>query len=64
MYIVCLTIIMIVVSHFNFGKYKNRSVAEIFKIEPSYYDWMMKADFPLYTKKILTAIRMRDFNSK
>jgi len=49
---------------FNFGKYKNRSVAEIFKIEPSYYDWMMKADFPLYTKKILTAIRMRDFNSK
>lgn len=49
---------------FNFGKYKNRSVAEIFKIEPNYYDWMMKADFPLYTKKVLTAIRMRDFNSK
>ena len=49
---------------FNFGKYKNRSVAEIFKSEPSYYDWMMKADFPLYTKKVLTSIRMRDFNSK
>lgn len=49
---------------FNFGKYKNRSVAEIFKIEPNYYDWMMKADFPLYTKKVITAIRMRDFNSK
>ena len=47
---------------FNFGKYKGRSVAEIFSNEPSYYDWMMKADFPLYTKKIITGIKLRGFN--
>lgn len=44
---------------FKFGKYKDRLVEEIMSIEPSYYDWMMKADFPLYTKKILTNIRLR-----
>lgn len=31
---------------FNFGKYKGRSVREVLKAEPQYYDWMMKADFP------------------
>ena len=44
---------------FNFGKYKNKTVEEILKKEPSYYDWMMKADFPLYTKKVMTKIRLR-----
>ena len=48
---------------FNFGKYKGRSVEEVFEKEPQYYDWMMRADFPLYTKKILTAIKLRKFNS-
>lgn len=47
---------------FNFGKYKGKTVEEVFNIEPSYYDWMMKADFPLYTKKIITAIKLRGFN--
>ncbi len=45
---------------FGFGKYKGRSVAEIFDIEPSYYAWMMNGDFPLYTKKVITEIRMRE----
>lgn len=45
---------------FGFGKYKGRSVAEVFRAEPSYYAWMMNGDFPLYTKKIITEIRMRD----
>ncbi|MFD2515051.1 exonuclease domain-containing protein [Pontibacter locisalis] len=45
---------------FNFGKYKNVSVEEVLQKEPSYYDWMMKGDFPLYTKKILTRIRLRN----
>ncbi|MGP1514968.1 MAG: exonuclease domain-containing protein [Bacteroidales bacterium] len=40
----------------NFGKYKGRSVAEVFKAEPSYYDWMMKADFPLSTKRVIKQI--------
>jgi DNA polymerase-3 subunit epsilon len=46
---------------FNFGKHKGRPVEEIFKSEPQYYDWMMKAEFPLYTKKVITAIKLRDF---
>lgn len=44
---------------FNFGKYKGRSVAEVLKMEPSYYDWMMKGDFPLHTKQKLTEILNR-----
>ncbi len=42
----------------NFGKHKGESVAEVFKKEPSYYDWMMKADFPLSTKRIIKQIYM------
>ncbi len=48
---------------FNFGKYKGRKVAEVFQREPQYYEWMMRADFPKYTKKILTSIKLRNFNS-
>ena len=44
---------------FTFGKYKGRSVAEIFAVEPSYYAWLMNGDFPQYTKKIFTEIRLR-----
>lgn len=44
---------------FGFGKYKGRRVAEIFELEPSYYNWMMNGDFPLYTKKVITEIRLR-----
>lgn len=41
---------------FNFGKYKGRTLREIFQIEPSYYDWMMKADFPHATKQVVQRI--------
>jgi len=41
---------------FNFGKYKGRSVRSVLKQEPQYYDWMMKADFPLHTKQKLSEI--------
>jgi DNA polymerase-3 subunit epsilon len=41
---------------FNFGKYKGRPVADVLKSEPQYYDWMMKGDFPLHTKKKLTEL--------
>ncbi len=47
---------------FNFGKHKGKAVEDIFKSEPSYYDWMMKSDFPLSTKKIITGIKLRGFN--
>ena len=41
---------------FNFGKHKNEAVKAVFLKEPAYYDWMMKADFPLYTKEVITQI--------
>jgi DNA polymerase III subunit epsilon len=44
---------------FNFGKFKGRSVAEVLKAEPQYYDWMMRGDFPLHTKQKLTEILNR-----
>lgn len=47
---------------FNFGKYKGKPVGEVFRNHPAYYDWMMKADFPLYTKKLITSIKLREFN--
>jgi DNA polymerase-3 subunit epsilon len=49
---------------FNFGKYKGVSVEEVFQKDPAYYGWMMNNDFPLYTKNILTAIKLRGFNKK
>lgn len=41
---------------FNFGKHKGQSVKEVFRTEPAFYAWMMKADFPLYTKEVITLI--------
>ncbi|MFI3306342.1 MAG: exonuclease domain-containing protein [Rikenellaceae bacterium] len=49
---------------FSFGKNRGVSVAELFAREPSYYDWMMKGDFPLYTKRVITEIRMRGLSTK
>jgi len=46
------------VETFNFGKNRGRTVKEVFLNEPSYYSWMMNADFPLYTKKVLTRIKL------
>ena len=47
---------------FNFGKHKGKPVAEIFKNEPSYYNWMMDGDFPLSTKRVITKLRLKAFN--
>lgn len=44
---------------FAFGKHKGRPVEEVFREEPSYYSWMMNGDFPRYTKKVITEIRLR-----
>lgn len=44
---------------FNFGKYKGMVVSEVFRRDPSYYSWMMNGDFPLYTKKIITRIKLQ-----
>ena len=50
------------VETFNFGKHRGKPVLEILQKEPSFYDWMMKGDFPLDTKRRLTQIKLRGFN--
>jgi len=52
------------VETFNFGKHKGKHVEQVFREEPSYYSWMMNGDFPLYTKKVLTEIKLRTFGNK
>jgi DNA polymerase-3 subunit epsilon len=48
----------------NFGKHKGKSVFSVFKSEPSYYAWIMKGDFTLDTKQVLTKLYNEYFNSK
>ncbi len=38
---------------FNFGKHKGKLVKEVLEKEPGYFGWVINADFPLYTKKVL-----------
>jgi DNA polymerase-3 subunit epsilon len=49
---------------FTFGKYKGKKVTEVLEKDQGYYGWIQKSDFPLYTKKVLTAIKLRSFNNK
>ncbi|WP_290698910.1 3'-5' exonuclease [Lacinutrix sp.] len=49
---------------FSFGKHKNKKVLDVLEKEPGYFGWLLNADFPLYTKKVLTAIKLRAFNNK
>ena len=49
---------------FSFGKHKGKSVEDILDQEPGYFGWFQNADFPLYTKKVLTAIKLRKLNTK
>jgi len=46
----------------NFGKYKGQKVIDVLKKDIGYYGWIMNGDFSLHTKKILTAIKLREFN--
>ena len=47
---------------FNFGKYKGKPVEEVLKTDPGYYGWLLKGDFSLYTKKVMSEIRLRSIN--
>lgn len=49
---------------FAFGKHKGKKVEDVLVEEPGYFGWLLNADFPLYTKKVLTAIKLRNFNNK
>ena len=46
---------------FNFGKFKGKSVEQVLKDEPGYYGWIINGEFPLYTKNVVTEIKMRGF---
>jgi len=49
---------------FAFGKHKGVKVVKVLENEPGYFSWIQNADFPLYTKKVLTAIKLRKLNTK
>ncbi len=49
---------------FSFGKHKGRKVLEVLDQEPGYFGWILNADFPLYTKKVLTQIKLSRLNNK
>ena len=49
---------------FNFGKHKGTLVEEVLEKEPGYFGWLLNADFPLYTKKVLTRVKLRKLNTK
>ncbi len=44
---------------FNFGKNKGVPVEQVLREQPGYFGWIMNGEFPLYTKKVLTAIKLR-----
>lgn len=49
---------------FSFGKHKGKTVEEVFEKEPGYYGWILNANFPLYTKKVLNQIKLRKLEEK
>lgn len=42
---------------FNFGKYKGRTVKDVLTTDPGYFSWMMRGDFPMYTKSVLKKLK-------
>ncbi len=44
---------------FNFGKNKGIPVEKVLEEQPGYFGWIMNSEFPLYTKKVLTQIKLR-----
>ena len=49
---------------FTFGKHKGKTVDDVLADEPCYFGWILNADFPLYTKKVLTQIKLSKLNNK
>ena len=45
---------------FSFGKYKGQTVSSVLETNPGYFSWIQQAEFPLYTKKVLTQIKLRE----
>ncbi len=49
---------------FGFGKHKGKKVLDVLDKEPGYFSWLLNADFPRYTKKVLTQIKLSKLNTK
>lgn len=49
---------------FTFGKHKGNLVEDVLETEPGYFGWIQNAEFPLYTKKVLTGIKLRKLSTK
>lgn len=49
---------------FSFGKHRGKSVEEVLEKEPGYFGWIQNANFPLYTKKVLTEVKLRKLSEK
>jgi DNA polymerase-3 subunit epsilon len=49
---------------FNFGKYVDQPVVEIFKKERGYFAWMMSKDFSQQVKNIITKIHNEEILGK
>ncbi|MDR0995953.1 MAG: 3'-5' exonuclease [Tannerella sp.] len=48
----------------NFGKHKGKLVTDVLRDDPAYYDWIMRGEFTLNTKQMLTKIKLRAFHAK
>ena len=49
---------------FNFGKHKGLPVADVLRMDPGYYSWILAGDFTYNTKQVLTRIRLREAKMK
>ena len=49
---------------FNFGKHKGLPVADVLRMDPGYYSWILAGDFTYNTKQVLTRIRLREAKIK
>ena len=45
---------------FNFGKHKGKTVADVLRMDPGYYSWILSGEFTYNTKQVLTRIRLRE----
>ena len=50
--------------YFSFGKHKGKLVREVLENDSGYFNWILNADFPLYTKRVLKSIKLSKLNNK
>ena len=48
----------------NFGKHKGVRLIDLWQREPGYMGWIMTADFPLYTKRVVERVRLKLLNTR